>query len=112
MNSSRKRVKNAGKLITPTTPTNLSSSWGSRRRCLRARFPGIGPEARWRDLELPLECAIERRFRFVSHLGGDLRDRVICRAEHLRSQLQPPARQISHGSFIQVMTKSFRQNSA
>jgi len=57
----------------------------SSPRGLRARLSGVCPEARRRDLELPFERTIERRFRFVSNLGCDLRHRVIGRAKHLRA---------------------------
>jgi len=44
---------------------------------LRICRPGLGPKSRRRSLELTFERTIEGSFRFVSHFGRDLRNRVI-----------------------------------
>src|SRR5690349_3590091 len=43
-----------------------------------------------------LECTAERRFRFISDLGGYLRDAPRCPFEPPRCELKPPTRQIRH----------------
>src|SRR5689334_14930011 len=61
------------------------------------------PEPRRGSSEFALECPIEGRLGFVTHIS-----RNPCYAEagggqHPRTELQPPSRKISHGRFSQIM---------
>src|SRR3954463_7695193 len=79
-------------------------------RTSRLSRPRLIAETRWRNRELALERPVESSFGFIADFGGDLCDRVTGRSKHLRSQLKPPARQVRHGRFVEVMVEALGQH--
>jgi hypothetical protein len=67
------------------------------------------PVSAGRLSKLALKCAIEGSLRFVSDVGGDLRDAPRCTFERPRRQVKPPPSQIRHGWLGEVSSKVLNQ---
>ena len=63
----------------------------------------------WRLPELPLECAIEGSFRFVSDLGGDFCDAPRSPLERSSGHLKPPAGQVRHRWLGEIACEALHQ---
>ena len=98
---------------TPVDPESASNINLGPYYKLLARFTlMIAPVSSWRLTELTLECSIERRFGFVSDIGGDVRDTTRGLFERSGGDLKSPACQIRHGRLVEISSESFDQGGA
>src|SRR5215472_18704483 len=98
---------------TPVDPESASNINLGAYYKLLARFTlMIAPVSSWRLTELTLECSIERRFGFVSDIGGDVRDTTRGLFERSGGDLKSPACQIRHGRLVEISSESFDQGGA
>src|SRR6516164_11784417 len=70
----------------------------------------LAAETGGRKHELALERTVESRFGLIAHFGSDLRHRITAGGQLLRSQLKSPAREVGHGSLVQVTAEALSEH--
>src|SRR5215469_7066338 len=63
-----------------------------------------------RNFKLAFECPVKRGFGLIADFRCDLCHCVTRRDEHLRSQLQSPAREVGHRSFVEEMAEALGEH--
>jgi len=86
--------------------------WQPRRSREARRIPALTSIPCGRLSECALESAIERRFRFVAHVGRDIRNSSRGRRQRLCSQTQSPSGQVRHWRIRQVAREARHQRRA